>query len=153
VTTAGGMGNVTNWQQHILPGLLTGPGEELAKILGEPLPADALPGKDYQGEPRLFVPTVRTLLLEGEPLRLTVVVLGPQPADAVVYWRPLGTGQFAKVALEHVDRGVYKVVLPAEATRADLEYYVEAGAAGTTLRFPATAPALNQTVVVVTERS
>jgi hypothetical protein len=38
------MGTVANWQQHLLPGLLTKPGDgELAGLLGEPLPADAEP--------------------------------------------------------------------------------------------------------------
>ena len=41
ITTTGGMGTVANWQQHLLPSLLTQPGKELADILGEPLPADA----------------------------------------------------------------------------------------------------------------
>ena len=43
VATYGELGNVTNWQQHLLPGLLTQPGQELARLLGEPLPADAMP--------------------------------------------------------------------------------------------------------------
>jgi hypothetical protein len=162
VTTTGLMGNVTNWQQHIMPGLLTEPGEELAKILGEPLPPDCMPSKEYQGRPRLFVPTVRTCLVEGEPLRLTAIVLGAAPSRVAVYWRPLGTGEFARVAMEHAARGVFRVTLPTEAARADLEYYVqaeilgrgansdvEAVAAPAGLKFPATAPKLAQTVVVV----
>ena len=152
VTTPGGMGNVTNWQQHIMPGLLTAPGAELAKILGEDLPADAVPSNEYQGQPRMFVPTVRTCLVAGETLKLTAVVLGAEPNDAAVYWRRMGAGEFAKLPLTHVARGVYAVTLPPEATEADLEYYIQAttGNAGT-LQFPATAPKLNQTVVVVKE--
>jgi hypothetical protein len=160
VTTAGGMGNVTNWQQHIMPGLLAKPGDELAKILGEPLPADCVPSKDYQGEPRLFVPTVRTCLVAGEPLKLTAIVLGAKPETISVFWRPMGSGEFAEVPMEHAARGVFRATLPAEAASADLEYYVQARATATTsspglrgglsvLRFPASAPALNQTVVVV----
>ena len=45
-------------------------------------------------------------------------------------------------------RGVYAVTLPAEATTADFEYYIEATVAGKRLVFPPTAPAMNQTVVV-----
>jgi len=159
VSTPGELGTVANWQQHLMPKLLIAPGEELAKILGEPLPADAMPAKGYQGEPRLIVPVVRTCLVAGEPLKLTVLMLGVKNPDAALYWRPLGTGQFAKVALKHVERGVYTVTLPAEATKADFEYYVEAHYQvatrldGTHLMgrstFPPTAPALNQTVVVV----
>jgi hypothetical protein len=152
VTTTGLMGNVTNWQQHVLPVLLAEPGEELAKILGEPLPADCRPTKEYQGEPRLFVPTVRTCLVDGEPLKLTAIVLGAEPSRVAVYWRPLGTGDFNKVVMDHAARGVYRVTLPREAVRADLEYYVQAEAEGGRaiegLCFPPTAPKLNQTVVI-----
>jgi hypothetical protein len=105
------------------------------------------------------VPVVRTGLLAGETLKLTVVILGFSDPGAALYWRPLGTGQFAKVPLTHVARGVYTVTLPAEATKADFEYYVEAQRQVATrpdgshlmghVRFPPTAPALNQTVVVV----
>jgi hypothetical protein len=150
VSTTGEMGNVTNWQQHNLPYLLTKPGEELARLLGEPLPADAVPSSQYPGEPRLVVPFVRTSLAAGEPLRLTVIVLGGKPSGAGVYWRRLGPGPFAKVPLQHVARGVYQVTLPAEASKADFEYYVQATTAGgAKLSFPAAAPSLNQSVVVV----
>jgi hypothetical protein len=52
--------------------------------------------------------------------------------------------------LQHVARGVYQVTLPAEASKADFEYYVQATTAGgAKLSFPAAAPSLNQSVVVV----
>ena len=46
LSTTGELGSVTNWQQHVLPSMLFKPGEELAKLLGQPLPADAMPGSD-----------------------------------------------------------------------------------------------------------
>jgi hypothetical protein len=48
--------------------------------------------------------------------------------------------------LENVARGVYRLTLPAPA--AAIEYYLEAKAGGQIVRFPATAPTLNQTVIV-----
>jgi len=150
VTTPGAMGNVTNWQQHVMPMLLGPSQKDLTSILGGPLPAEAMPSKQYQGPPRLFMPVVRTALVTGEPLRLKAVVLGAKPADAAVIWRPLGSVKFTRVALGHVARGVYAATLPAEAVKADFEYYVEIKTAeGGALRFPPTAPKLNQTVVVV----
>jgi hypothetical protein len=149
VSTTGEMGTVTNWQQHNLPEIVGKPGQELAKALGEPLPADAMPPREHPGRPRMFVPFVRTGLGAGERLTLTVIFLGAKPGEAAVAWRPLGSAQFNKVPLVHVARGVYQVTLPAEATQADLEYYVRAATDRGELRFPATAPALNQTVVVV----
>ena len=150
VSTTGELGTVANWDQHNLPGLLTKPGEELAKLLGEPLPADAQPAKDYHGPLRVIVPTVRSSLGVGESLRLKALILAERaPTDVALHWRKLGTGAFQKVPLIHIARGVYSVELPAAAAAdADLEYYLEA-VAGRQARalWPPTAPALNQTVV------
>ena len=68
VSTPGEMGNVCNWQQQTMPALLTAPGQELAKLLGEDLPADAMPSKQYAGPPRIFVRDVRTGIVAGETL-------------------------------------------------------------------------------------
>ncbi len=69
--------------------------------------------REYPGDPRLFVPVVRTSLVAGESLHLDAVVMGMPDAVAVFYWRPLGGKRFRSVPLTHVDRGVYRTVLPA----------------------------------------
>jgi hypothetical protein len=148
VTNPGEMGNVCNWQQQTLPAVLGAPGQELATLLGEELPPDAMPSKQYAGPSRLFVPEVRTNITAGEPLRLTVIILGGTPSTAELHWRPLGGNQFAQTPLVHVARGVYAVELPAEAVKADFEYFVQADVGGKSLVFPPTAPAMNQTVLV-----
>ncbi len=145
VSNSGELGTVANWQQQTLPVLLTTPGRELSKLIGQDLPVDAVPSKHYVGKPRLFVPEVRTSLLSGEPLNLKVVILGGLPKHAALHWRPLGRGEYAQVPLTHVARGVYSLALGAKDTKADFEYYVEATIAGQPLRFP---PAINQTVVI-----
>jgi len=153
VSTRGGMGTVTNWQQHVMP-MLLGPSEKaLKEILGEELPADAMPSKAYPGPTRLFVPVVRTSLVAGEPLKLEVVVLGTMPREAFVSVSPLGDRKKAtRLPLVHVARGVYSATLPAELIPADFEYYVQVmDEDGRKLLFPPTAPQLNQTVVVVGE--
>jgi hypothetical protein len=151
LTTTGELGTIANWQQHLLPSLLTQPGKELAGILGEPLPAEAMPFDAYDGPPRLIVPTVRTSLLAGEDLRLKILFVGRAPShDSAVYWRPLGRGAFTKIPLEHIARGVYSARIPAsQIGDNDIEYYVQASLGRDTLRFPATAPGLNQTIVVM----
>jgi hypothetical protein len=148
VSSPGEMGNVCNWQQQTMPRLLTAPGQELAKLLGEELPADAMPSKQYLGPPRIFVREVRTGITAGETLTLTVVVMGAKPESPKLYWRPLGTGTFAAVPLVHIARGVYTVTLPAEAVKDDFEYYTEAAVGGQTVQFPPTGATLPQTVVV-----
>ena len=150
ITTTGGMGTVANWQQHLLPNLLIKPGEELAKILGENLPEDACLPTSYDGPARMIVPTARTSLMTGEDLRLRVIVLGRErPEKGALHWRPLGTGEFKTVALRHVARSVYSAYIPASRIgHNDIEYYVQASVGASTVRFPATAPAMNQTVVM-----
>jgi hypothetical protein len=150
VSNSGEMGTVCNWQQQTLPVLLTLPGHELVKLMGEDLPADAMPSKRYDGPPRLFVPEVRTGIFSREPLRLKVIVLGANPREAELCWRPLGSGPFAKEPLVHLARGVYLVELPSEAVRVDFEYYVSVRMVEQRLVFPPTAPAICQTVVVAT---
>jgi hypothetical protein len=152
VSNPGEMGTIANWEQHILPGLLTKPGEELAQVLGEDLPADAQPAKTYRGPTRLIVPTVRTSIVAGEDLTLKVMILAEKtPKEAALYWRAMGTGEFAKVPLVHVARGVHSAKLPVEAAKGtDLEYYVKAVTdKDEAVYFPATAPTQNQTLVVM----
>jgi len=164
-TNPGELGTIANWEQHILPGLLEAPGKELAEILGEPLPGDAMPSRSYRGPLRVIVPTVRTSLDAGEKLKLDVIILSETPpAEAAVYWRGLdaeaggvegadaaGEPPFARIPLEHVNRGVYRAKLPPASNGWDLvEYRVTVRAEdGETVFFPATAPGLSQTLVVV----
>jgi hypothetical protein len=148
VSNCGEMGNVCNWQQQTMPVLLTAPGKDLAKALGEELPADAMPSKEYVGPARIFVRDVRTGIVAGETLKLTVVILGIKPEVAELRWRPLGTGGFVSVPLVHVARGVYTVTLPADAVKADFEYYVQASVGPRMIQCPATGAALPQTVIV-----
>jgi hypothetical protein len=127
---------VVNMENH--PGW----GPSLAKHVGQPWP------QEYQGSPRLIVPTVRTLLAPGEVLRLKVIVLDNQPAQsAAVLWRPLGVGTFRAAPLRHVARAVYQVELPSPGE--DFEYRIEATtASGSHLKWPAAAPEINQTVLI-----
>ncbi|GAB6187037.1 malectin domain-containing carbohydrate-binding protein [Thermopirellula anaerolimosa] len=150
VSTYGGLGNVANWQQHVLPMLLYDPGAELEQMLGEPLPPEAQPGTDYEGPPRLIVPTQRTLLTAGEAFRVKVIVLGFTPDRPVLRWRPLGDKEFRDVPLEHDARGVYRATIGADILTGDFEYYVEAQTGGVArLRYPAAAPGVNLSVVVL----
>jgi hypothetical protein len=150
VTTNGAMGNVANWQQHIMPKLLTEPGQELAKILDEDLPADAIPSNQYVGPIRIIVPTVRTSLNNGEDLKLKVIILSQNHSeDAALYWRAIGKGTYNRIDLKHIARGVYSVKIPASRIKSDLEYYVRVSSSNDRqITFPASAPQINQTIIV-----
>ena len=152
VSNPGELGTIANWEQHLLPGLLEKPGAELAQAMGEPLPAEAQLAKTYRGPMRVIVPTVRSSVMTGEALTVKVIVLAEKPPqEMALYWRPMGAGEYAKVPLVHVARAVYSVKMPSSASKAtDLEYYIKAVSdRDETAYFPATAPTLNQTVVVM----
>jgi len=151
VSNTGELGTIANLEQHVMPMLLANPGKELAKALGEPLPADAEPARGYHGPTTVIVPTVRSTVGAQETLRLRVIILSQAPVEqADLHWRPMGRGPFARVPLRHVARGVYAVDCPPQAASGEaFEYYIEVRpAAGEPTRFPATAPDLCQTVVV-----
>jgi hypothetical protein len=125
---------VANIEQHILPMLEMTPEKQ-----------------PYRGPTQVIVPTVRALLARGEPLNLKVIVLAPEEAkQPLLYVRPLGGRDLRRVPCEHVARGVYRArVLPPDG--GDFEYYVEVLADGEPVRWPATAPDICQTVVVMPE--
>jgi hypothetical protein len=155
VSNTGELGTVANWEQHILPSLLEKPGEELAKALGEALPAEGRLPAQYDGPTRVIVPAPRTSVEEGEVLELKAIILSKGPAGAqggaraTLRWRPPGSGDFQEVPLARVARGVHVARFPPAGARGDaIEYHVKVDAAGGTVFFPATAPAMNQTVVV-----
>jgi len=151
ISTDGAMGNITNWQQHIIPSLLIEPGNELSELLGEELPADAMPSDSYNGPLRLIVPTVRSSLSSGEDLKLKVIILAAAALkDATLYFRPMGKGSYEKMPLTHIARSVYSARIPASQIQNDLEYYLKVNTTdGQESTFPATEPGINQTIVKI----
>jgi hypothetical protein len=152
ISNPGELGTVANWNQHNLPGVLVKSGEELAKVLGEPLSVRLNPSKDYTGLPRVFVPTVQTSIEQGQNLQLKVVVLSAKPArSATLFWREMGSNRYQTLPLSDVARGVYSVQVAAP--QEDFEYHLEIEPAeGKHLFFPATAPRQNHTVIVTPAR-
>ena len=116
--------------------------------LGTDLPTAALPWMEYRGAAKLIVPTARSVVAKGDITTLRIVALDRQPVKSVhAFVRPLGGGSWTSVAATNIGRAVYRAELPA--AQDDLEYRVEAETSGgAKLAWPATAPQINQTVVV-----
>jgi len=150
VDTPGEMGTIANLehQSRGAAQLLTKHDAALVKLLGTPLPEACKPSASYEGPARIIVPTVRTQVASNEKLTLKIILLGAiQPNTAILRWRTMGSGSYRIIPLKHIARSVYSVTLPA-ANKA-FEYYIETGETnGAKLKWPATAPQLNQTVVV-----
>ena len=154
VSNPGEMGTVANIEQHSMGTLqlLNKHDKAIEKALGKPLPDDTQPWEQYRGPTRPIVPTVRTSLLAGEDLRLNVIILAQnKPEKAFLYWRPMGAEKYNKTSLRHVARAVYSATIPASQVKEnDLEYHVKVTVDGDRdIYFPATAPQMDQTVVIV----
>ena len=136
VNSPGALAMVVNMENH--PGWAAA----VAKRAPQPWP------KEYQGAPRLIVPCVRSVLEQGETLNVTLIALDQQPVRSVALRvRSLGHGPWKTIAAQHVARAVWQAQLPAFPD--DFEYCAEAQTqGGQTCRWPATAPELNQTVVI-----
>jgi hypothetical protein len=147
VSNTGELGTIANWEQHLLLAAWEKPGEELKKILGTDLPAEAELPKTYDRSPRVFVTARRTSIEPGEELKLKVIILAKgKPQEANLYWREMGKGQFQSFPLKHIARGVYTVTCPGKDV--DFEYYIKVRADNQEICYPSTAPELNQTVVI-----
>jgi len=148
--TPGELGTIANLEQSTRGALkfVEGHDKELVEILGTPLENAAKVSCRYAGEPRIIVPTQRSVALRDERIILKVIVLDNEPAaEARLFWRSMGRGWFKKIPLRHVARGVYEVNLPA-VPEEGAEYYLRVKtAAGRELIWPATAPSMNQTLV------
>jgi hypothetical protein len=153
-TTYGGMGNITNWQQHNLPDLMYKPGQLLEKYLGEELPEKAELPRDYSGNPHMFVSKARSVLEKGEDLNLKVRTVCPdnaQPADVKIFWKVTGGNDYNIDYPDHIARGVYGFSLDSgEIPEDGIEFFVEVNFEnGDTIRFPAAAPEINQIITVL----
>jgi hypothetical protein len=149
ISTYGELGNLTNWQQHVMDLYFDKPAKELSAWLGTELPAEALPDKVPVYSSRIIAPELRTSLASGENFNIQVIITEASPVKAVLKYRLLGERKYKTAVLQPVGRCVYQSDIPAERITGDFEYYIEAEKqAGGKMHFPATAPAINQTVVI-----
>jgi hypothetical protein len=144
--TPGELGVIANLERNsrLWDGWLTRFDKTITAALGGPLPPSCAPATTWDGPAMLKLLTVRSTVNRGEPLTLRIIALGKQPVSSVtVHVRPLGSGDWQTVPAMHVARAVYEARLPA--AEDDFEYYVTAGK---DLVWPATAPQINQSVVI-----
>ncbi len=144
----GEIGTVASIESGCRARVLSGHDAAIAHILGAPLPAEAAVSTAYRGTPRIFVSARRTQMKAGEPQEIRAFVLSAGKCSGVnLFWRPLGAGRFKRAAATHRARQAYRVDLPAR-SQGTVEYYLEATLEdGQKLVWPATAPAINQTVI------
>jgi len=155
VSTPGELGTLSNLEQHVKlrAHFLDIHDDALVKALGHDLPAGIKPSDNYQGLPRIVVPTVRTAVARNEAAVLQVILASSSAhRDGFMMWRPIGAEKYVRAPLRHVGRSVYQVSLPAiPPSSIGIEYYIECvfdvNGKAVTLRSPATGPNFGQTVI------
>jgi len=149
----GTLGTYMNIEGHSLYGAITAVEDQLTQILGQPLPAAAMPPTVFGGKNvTIVVPTLRTTLGVGEPFDLRALALAPTASPAcklTLFTSAMGSGQaFSATAFSNVGRSVFEI--GGMAVSADFEYYITADCgAGLRAAYPAGAPAVTQTVVIM----
>ena len=148
--TPGELGTIANLEQQTRTrtAWLIAFDRDLTALAGKPLPPECDPGRTYAGPDRLTVLTVRGTAARGEALTLPILAVARQPVKSVhVLVRTLGAGEWQTIKAINSGRAVWKATLPP--ATGDIEYRIEAESAdGARLAWPATAPDLNQTVVI-----
>ena len=150
VSTTGEMATVCNLEQHTFPGMLEKPAAELEALLGAPLPESAQLPRVYAGAPRIIVAAKPATVEKGAPVTVRAAVLDSAAPDIIrLRWRPLGEGDFFVAPMENTERQTYTGSFdPGNAFA--VEYFIEAKTGGgEVVRWPATAPELNHSVVVM----
>ncbi|MGI9441281.1 MAG: hypothetical protein ACR2N1_02380 [Rubripirellula sp.] len=135
---------ILNWHQL----LVLKWDKQLEQGLGKPIPDSANPSTVYDGAPLIRVLGTETQINKGQPLELSLIVLGTGDTPPVLKVRPLGRGAWQDVPVDHKARCVYSAVIPPQSD--DFEYYLESG----DTKFPVTAGSAlpnYQTVVVAGE--
>lgn len=144
------IGTICNLEQHsrVSKQFISEHDSLISATIKSELPSKTHLSKEYNGSPRIVVPTVRPFAKLGESLKLKVIIIDKVvPTNAILKYRELGSGKYQEIPLVHVARGVYSVELPI-IDKAGLEYYIEVElSSGKQVVWPATAPFINQTII------
>ena len=145
-TTWGEIGNISNWQQHVVPSQVKPNIVELARYTGDStLVSDLLP-KSIDGMKKMIVPSPQTILDHGKDYTVRVLTFNLKPQKMSLFWRFLGDKDFKQIDLAQTSENYWLAAIPAAQVTDDFEYYISASD-GEEFRFPASAPELSFAVV------
>ncbi len=125
INTRGGFGNLANWEQHVWSTAFKAQDDYLLKYLGELAPVYER-SCDYPGEPRLIVPTVRSVIGASENFKLEVICVNMEVNEAKLFYRAFSEKHFSWIDLEHQARAVFRAGLKIDDPGiTGFEWYVE----------------------------
>jgi hypothetical protein len=148
VSNWGGIGNVANWQQHIIPGQILPQIREIEKITGDSLWANNLFPKNIAEVAKIIVPSPQTMIEKGHDYTVKVICFNVNPQKAIVYWRSLGEKNFTRADLKKVSGVYWMATIPSGSIHDDFECYIRIDD-NIEYYYPASAPKTNHAVVLL----
>jgi len=145
-TTWGEVGNLTNWQQHVVPSQVKPCVSEVAKYTGDSSLVKELLVKSIDGVKKMIVPSPLTTLEDQKDYTVKVLTFNLKPQKISLFWRFLGEKDFRQIELAQTSDSYWLATIPASQVTDDFEYYISA-TDGEEFRFPASAPEINFAVV------
>ena len=148
ITTWGGIGNVANWQQHIMP-MQIHPHAKLVKgFTSDTSWIKDLYAKDMKEVSRIIVPSPQHIIEKGKDYTVKVICFNVDPEQAQLFWRPLGMKKYNQSDLKKISSTYWEATIPSENIADDFEYYIEIKGKENHI-FPASAPGINQAVTLL----
>jgi hypothetical protein len=148
VSTLGGIGNLTNWQQHNIPGQIMPQVRTITQLMGDSLWAGEMFNVNSDTIHRLVVPSPQTMIGKGQDYTVKIICFNIHPETAEICWRLLGEKKFRKTDLKRLSDTWWIATLPGAAISDDFEYYITVKD-GKEHLFPSSAPEVNQSVVII----
>ena len=151
LSTNGELGNLVNLEMHSKKrlGYLEGLDHKIESLTGEVLSEESQLSMAFQGKERLLVFTNPSALQKEDHFHIRVRVLSnASKIQGKLMWRKLGETDYLEIPLTHMARNVFEINVPVSTFGDDFEYYVEVECDENPLTYPATAKAINCSVVV-----
>jgi hypothetical protein len=150
ISTWGEIGNVTNWQQHIIPLQYQSQIKEVIKLTNDSSWVPGLLPKDlttdqhistsaHQLITRMIVPSPQTIIQKGKDYQVKVITFNLKPNKIILHWRLLGQKKFNEADLSQTSGNYWLAKIPASQISDDFEYYITADE-NKEYVFPASAP-------------
>jgi hypothetical protein len=148
VTTWGSLGNITNWQQHNIPGQILPQIKQIISITGDSSWVAGLFPDNIPEVSRIIVPSPQTMIQEGKDYTVKVICYNIKPETARIYWRLFGNKEYQQAGLKKISETYWMATIPSESITGDFEYYIRIND-GKEYLFPASAPVVDQAVVQI----
>jgi len=146
ISTWGEIGNVTNWQQHVIPLQIKPQINEIVKLTGDSSwIADLFP-KNISDIRKMIVPSPQTIIREGKDYTVKVLLFNIDSRKVTLHWRILGHKDFVQSDLSQTFKTYWLANIPASQLTDDFEYYISVGD-NKEYFFPVSAPKINFAVV------